>query len=338
MFFDDLCCVAHLYTCIYGDYAAKIRKCGQKFLYCRMAILPPYLKPGDTIGITCPAGFLPLEKAETCIKILQEWGFKVKVGKTLGSQFNYFSGTDEERLTDFQQMLNDDSVQAVLCGRGGYGVSRIIDHLDFTSFQKNPKWIIGFSDITVLHSHIYTKFNIASLHSPMAAAFNDEEYKNPFVQSMRTALTGEAADYSCSSHPYNKEGNITGELVGGNLSLLAHLTGSESSINTKNKILFMEDVGEYLYNVDRMLIQLQRSGQLENLKALIIGGFTDMKDTTTSFGQDIYDVLNDKVKNYHYPVCFNFPVSHEKENYALKIGQQYNLVITKEKTVLKELA
>ena len=186
---------------------------------------PPYLKKGDTIGITCPAGYLAIAKAQACIETLQSWGFDVMVGKTLGSKSkNYFSGTDEQRRDEMQAMLDDENINAILCGRGGYGVSRIIDGLDFTNFKKKPKWIIGFSDITVLHAHLYTKIKVASLHAPMATAFNDGE--NDFIKSLHKALIGKKAKYSCRAHPFNKKGNVTAELVGGNLSLLVHLTGT----------------------------------------------------------------------------------------------------------------
>ncbi len=299
-------------------------------------IIPPYLKQGDTIGIVCPAGYMPSEKAQTCIEVLQQWGFKVKTGKTLGNQFHYFSGTDEERLQDLQQMLDDAEVKAILCGRGGYGLSRMIDHINFKKFEKHPKWIIGFSDITILHAHIVQNYKIATLHAPMAAAFNDEGYNNQYVQSLRTALTGEPAKYSHLPHAFNTTGECEGRLVGGNLALVAHLVGSSSIYNTKNKILFLEDVGEYVYNVDRMMIQLKRSGMFEKLAGCIIGGFTDMKDTTTPFGQDVYDVIKFHLKDYDYPVCFQFPVSHEKENYALKVGVKYQLQVTANAVLLNE--
>ena len=302
-----------------------------------MITIPPYLKKGDTIGIVCPAGFMPFEKAQTCINTLQQWGYKVKIGKTLGNQFHYFSGTDEERLQDLQQMLDDDSVQAILCGRGGYGVSRIIDALNFKRFKKNPKWIIGYSDITVLHAHLFTKLKIASLHSPMAAAFNDGGSENEFIQSLRKALTGRKMNYNCSSHVLNRKGKSDGVLVGGNLSLMVHLVGSASDVNTKNNILFLEDVGEYLYNIDRMFIQLKRSGKLDDLAGLVIGGFTDMKDTTIPFGQDVYDLIFDKIKEYNYPVCFDFPVSHCEKNYALKVGVEHSLNVDDKKVTLKEI-
>lgn len=299
---------------------------------------PPYLKKGDTIGITCPAGYMAAEKAQICITVLQQWGYRVMVGKTLGSDsVNYFSATDENRRDELQAMLDDKSINAILCGRGGYGVGRIIEQLDFTKFKKNPKWLIGFSDITVLHSHIYSNLKIASLHAPMAAAFNDGEYKNEFIRSLQKAVTGKKAKYNCMAHPFNRPGTISGELVGGNLSLLAHLTGTSSDINTKNKILFIEDIGEYIYNIDRMLYQLKRSGKLTQLGGLIIGGFTDMKDTERPFGKTVYEAIHEIISDYNYPACFGFPVSHSKENYALKVGGQYQLKISRNKTYLSEI-
>ncbi|AXY77712.1 LD-carboxypeptidase [Paraflavitalea soli] len=302
-----------------------------------MVKVPGYLEPGDTIGITCPAGYMAAAKAQTCIETLQQWGYQVKVGATLGSDSaTYFSGTDDERLGDLQSMLDDDTVKAILCGRGGYGMGRIIDRVDFKAFKKNPKWIIGFSDITVLHAHLYSNYKIASLHAPMAAAFNDEGFNNEYVQSLRKALEGKTARYSCEAHDFNHKGEAIGELVGGNLSLIAHGIGTPSDIKTKGRILFLEDVGEYLYNIDRMLYQLKRGGKLDKLAGLIIGGFTDNKDTERPFGKTVYEIIHEVVKGYDYPVCFNFPVSHEKENYALKVGVGYKLKVGKGKVVLEE--
>ncbi|HEX4374124.1 MAG TPA: LD-carboxypeptidase [Puia sp.] len=302
-----------------------------------MIKIPPYLQTGDTIGIICPAGYMSFEKAQTCINTFESWGYKIKIGKTLGSDSqNYFSGNDEERLTDLQQMLDDDEVKAVFCARGGYGIGRIIEQINFKKFKKDPKWIIGFSDVTILHSHIYSNYKIASLHAPMASAFNNDEYKNEFVQSLKNVLEGKKIKYDCAIHEFNKKGEAVGELIGGNLTLLAHLTGSSSDIKTKGKILFLEDVGEYLYNIDRMFYQLKRNGKLNKLAGLVIGGFSNMKDTERPFGKSVYEIINDVLKEYDYPVCFNFPVSHEKENYALKIGVGYKLKIAKNKVTLEE--
>ncbi|TKK67803.1 LD-carboxypeptidase [Ilyomonas limi] len=293
-----------------------------------MITMPSYLQNGDMIGVICPSGYMPLENMETCLQVLEQWGFKVKKGKTLGTHFNYFSGTNEERLADLQQMLDDENVKAILCARGGYGLSRIIDKIDFTSFPEKPKWIVGYSDITILHSHLFNNYHIASLHSPMAAAFNNGGSETEYVQSLLKALTGMHYTYRCEAYKLNRVGTATGELVGGNLCLLAHLVGSKSSIDTKGKLLFIEDIGEYIYNIDRLMIQLQRAGKLDDLAGLIVGSFADMKDTVIPFGASVYDVIYDAIKGYGYPVCFNFPVGHTQENYALKHGIAHTLEVS----------
>ena len=302
-----------------------------------MITIPPYLKKGDTIGITCPAGYMAKEKAQACIDTLQQWGFTVMVGKTLGSNSdNYFAGTDEERLFELQAMLDSEEINAILCGRGGYGVSRIIDKLDFKKFKRKPKWIIGYSDITVLHCHLHSKIKTASLHSPMAAAFNDGVKGNEFIESLHKAITGKRSTYKSGVYAFNKTGKSSGELVGGNLALLVNMIGTASDINTKNKILFIEDIGEYIYSTDRMMIQLKRSGKLDNLAGLVVGNFTDTKDTERPFGKTVYQAIHDIVKDYDYPVCFNFPVGHAKENYSLKTGVNYQLTITNKSVSLSE--
>ena len=286
---------------------------------------PPYLQKGDTIGIVCPSGFMAADKAANCIETLKKWGYKVKVGSTLGNQFNYFSGTDEERLADLQAMMDDSTVKAILCGRGGYGLSRIIDQINFKTFVKQPKWIVGYSDITLLHLHVLSRYRIATIHSPMAAAFNDGQYKNKYVQSLKKLLAGGKAAYTSKAHVLNRMGKASGKLVGGNLSLLCHTCGTPSEPKTDGRILFLEDVGEYIYNIDRMFYQLERAGKFDKIAGLIIGGFTDMKDTTTPFGKNVLEAINDVVKEFAFPVCFQFPVGHTDENYALKIGVEYEL-------------
>jgi muramoyltetrapeptide carboxypeptidase len=290
-------------------------------------ITPPYLQPGDAIGLVCPAGYMPTEKFATCIQTLQDWGYQTVVGKTPGHQYHYFAGTDAERLADLQQMLDDDNIKAILCARGGYGTSRIIDEVNWKKFKANPKWIIGFSDVTVLHSCLLTQLQTASLHAPMAAAFNDGNAQNEYIQSLRDALCGKPLTYKTTAHPANRKGNSKGVLAGGNLALLAHQIGTATDINTDGKILFIEDIGEYYYATDRLLVQLQRSNKLKNLAGLIVGHFSDMKDTTVPFGQSVEEMILEKVKEYNYPVCFNFPVGHDKENVALKIGKTYQLKV-----------
>jgi muramoyltetrapeptide carboxypeptidase len=299
--------------------------------------IPPYLSPGDTIGILCPSGYMPYEKASAAIETLTGWGFNVVPGKTLGNQFHYFSGTDRERLNELQQMMDDHNIKAIFCARGGYGLGRIIDRLSFKKFKKRPKWIIGYSDITVLQLHLFSNYKIASLHAPMAAAFNDGEFNNQYIQSLHDTIVGRKANYASPGNVFNQKGKASGILVGGNLSQVTHLIGTSSDIKAKNKILFIEDVGEYIYNIDRMMYQLKRSGKLDDLSGLIVGRFTEMKDTGIPFGQRPDEVIRDIVKDYDYPVCFNFPVSHEKENYALKIGIKYRLTVSRTSTELKEV-
>jgi len=299
--------------------------------------LPSYLQPDDSIALLCPAGYMARDKAITCIETLKSWGYRVREGKTLGGPSeNYFSGTDDQRLAELQQNLDDPEIKAILCGRGGYGLTRIIDRIDFSRFEKDPKWIIGYSDVTVLHAHIWSNYKIATLHAPMASAFNDGEAGNVYIQSLRHAIVGQSASYICQGHPFNRPGIASGRLIGGNLSLLAHLTGSSSEIKTKGRILFLEDVGEYRYNIDRMLYQLKRSGKFDQLAGLIIGGFTDIKDTTRPFGVSVEEIIRDVVKEFDYPVCFGFPVSHEKENYALKIGVKHTLEVGLQSASLQE--
>jgi muramoyltetrapeptide carboxypeptidase len=302
-----------------------------------MIKMPPYLQKGDTIGMVCPSGYMSQEKVQTCITTMESWGYRIKTGATVGgTSANYFSGTDEERLNDFQQMLDDDEVKALFCARGGYGMSRIIDQVSFKKFKKQPKWIIGYSDITVLHSHLYSNHYISSLHAPMAAAFEDEGYKNEYILSLKNALEGKKLKYACPPHAFNIKGEAIGELVGGNLALISHLVGTDSDLKTRGRILFIEDIGEYLYSIDRMMLQLKRNGKLAKLAGLVVGGFSDIKDTDRPFGKTAYEIIRDTVKEYSYPVCFGFPVSHEKENYALRVGVGYKLKVGKSKIVLEE--
>lgn len=300
-------------------------------------IIPPYLQPGDTIGITCPAGYVAPERIAFCMEILARWGFKVKVGKTVGTGEFYFSGKDEERLDDLQEMLDDDQVKALLMGRGGYGTSRIIDQLDFTRFQAHPKWICGFSDITVLHSHIHETIGIATLHSPMCGAFSKDTEHTAYIQSVRKAITGEPLAYTIPASAYNRNGKATGMIVGGNLAIMAHLSGSSSQLNTKDKILFIEDIGEHLYNIDRLLLNLKRSGQLDHLKGLVVGSFTDLQDTERPFGQTLEEIVWDKVAEYDYPVVFNFPCGHDTINVSLPLGMNYSLDAAADTVIIQQL-
>ena len=293
--------------------------------------IPPYLQPGDTIAVVCPAGFMPAERAKACIQTLKKWGYKVVKGKTLGGKSkNYFSGTDEERLHDLQQCIDDPNINAILCGRGGYGTTRILDGIDWKAFKKNPKWIIGFSDITVLHGYMHEQLGIASIHGPMAGAFNNGKGEDRFTFSLKDSLEGKPVQYISTSHPFNRTGKVKAPVIGGNLCLMAHSIGSNAEYNTDGKILFIEDIGEQLYNIDRMILQLKRAGKLKKLKGLIVGGFSDNKDTERPFGKTAYEIIAEAVKEYRYPTCFGFPISHERENVAIAIGQTYALEINED--------
>jgi muramoyltetrapeptide carboxypeptidase len=302
-----------------------------------MNVFPPNLKKGDTIGIVCPSGYMSSERIVACVNTLKGWGFKVKVGKTVGGvSLNYFSGTDAERLEDLQGMLDNENVSAILFGRGGYGLSRIIDQISFKKFRKSPKWILGYSDVTLLHAHIFANYEIVTAHSPMAGAFQEAGSDDPYIQSVWNVLTGGKLYYSCEPHAFNRKGEVEGILMGGNLTLLAHAVGGPSDFKTKGLILFIEDIGEYLYNVDRMLHQLKAAGKFQKPAALIVGQLTDLKDTERPFGQDAYEMIRDILSGYDYPVCYGFPVGHVRENYALKCGAAYRLKINREKVILEE--
>jgi muramoyltetrapeptide carboxypeptidase len=297
---------------------------------------PKYLTKGSVIGITCPSGYVSHDRVAHAIKVLERWGFAVKLGKTVGTEHHYFSGDDNARLADLQRMLDDPAIGAVLMGRGGYGMSRIIDDIDFSSFAQNPKWVCGFSDITILHNHMQARFDICSLHSPMCGAFKPETENEEHLKSFYAALTGESLYYHAPPHGLNRLGEIEGRLTGGNLAILAHLTGSASEVSTDGKILFIEDIGEHLYNIDRLMLNLKRAGKLDNLKGLVVGGLTDLQDTERPFGQTAEEIIFDKVKEYNYPVCFNFPCGHQDVNYTLKLNANHKLSISETGTTLAD--
>jgi muramoyltetrapeptide carboxypeptidase len=297
----------------------------------------PYLKQGSVIGITCPASYVSLQQIEYAAGILSSYGFSIRLGKTCGTQHFYFSGDDDARLNDLQEMMDDPGINAILMGRGGYGMSRIIDRLDLTKFQQRPKWICGFSDIVVLLNHLQANYNMPSLHSPMCNAYKPETLNAPHLKSFLDAITGQPLVYNIPPSPHNRPGTAQGILTGGNLAILAHLTGSASEVDTSGKILFIEDISEYLYNADRLLLNLKRAGKLDKLQALIVGGFTDMQDTERPFGQTIEEIIFDKVKEYDYPVCFNFPCGHQEINYTLTIGMEHRLNVNAQGVVLEKV-
>jgi muramoyltetrapeptide carboxypeptidase len=291
--------------------------------------IPPYLNPGDVIGITSPAGYITLAQIQPAIQLLGSWGFNIQIGNTIGKRDFSLGGTDEERATDLQHMLDDPNVKAIMCARGGYGAVRIIDRLDFSKFKERPKWIIGFSDITVLHCHLNRQLHIASIHSKMCNSFpSDWTLAEPIqietILSIRQVLSGQAVKYTAAAVNGNRNGRVAATLIGGNLSIIESLSGSESDIKTEGKILFVEDTGEYLYNIDRMFWNLKRNGKLSNLKGLIIGGFKlKPDDPGDEFGRTVYEIVTEKIKEYDYPVCFDFPIGHQKDNFALKCGAKH---------------
>jgi muramoyltetrapeptide carboxypeptidase len=303
---------------------------------------PPYLKKGDTIGITSPAGWITQQEMQPAIEVLQNWGYKIQIGNAIGKKDFTFGGTDEDRLNDFQKMLDDPKINAIMCARGGYGSVRIVDRINWTKFKVNPKWIIGFSDITVLHNHVHNNLQVASIHSKMTNSFPDdwntaEPIQIETILSIRDALSGKKMNYSAVPNAKNKQGISTGILVGGNLKTIESLSGSASDIKTDGKILFVEDTGEYLYSIDRMFWNLKRTGKLKNLKALIIGGFkVKPDDAGEEFGKAIEEIVLEKIKDRNYPVCFDFPVGHQRNNFALKCGVQHRLSVKDDEVTLIE--
>ena len=306
-------------------------------------ISPTFLKAGDIIGITAPAGYITSDEIRSAVQKMETWGYKIKIGETIDKRDFTFGGTDEERARDFQQMLDDPKIKAIMCARGGYGVVRIIDKLNWDKFKVKPKWIIGFSDVTVIHSHLNKNFGIASIHSKMCNSFPDdwslaEPIQVETIEAIQLALSGEKMKYTVTPNPQNKLGTADGVLIGGNLKMLETLAGTRSDINTAGKILFVEDTGEYMYSIDRMFWNLKRTGKLSLLKGLIIGGFkVKVDEDSDDFGRTLQDVVLEKVKAYHYPVCFDFPVGHQRNNYALKCGVKHRLTISSENVILKEV-
>jgi muramoyltetrapeptide carboxypeptidase len=295
---------------------------------------PPNLKIGDKIAITCPAKKLP-GPIDSAIKLLESWGLEVVLGSTVTASHYQYAGTDEERRSDFQQFLNDKSIKAIIAARGGYGTIRIIDDLDFNAFKKHPKWIVGFSDITVLHSHIFEMCSIQTIHGQMP--LNVPDGTKPSLESLRKALFGEELMYVIPGNALNRPGIVQGELIGGNLTLLAILNNSISDMDYTDKILFIEDVGEYSYSIDRLLWNLRRSGKLAKLKGLVVGGFTDLKDNDIPFGSTIEQIILEHTQDYSYPVCFDFPAGHISDNHALILGRNIELIVESTEASLKFL-
>jgi muramoyltetrapeptide carboxypeptidase len=291
----------------------------------------PYLKKGDKIAITCPAKKLPHPMTDA-VALLQSWGLEVVLGDTVSASYHQFAGDDDLRARDLQRFIDDDSIKAMIAARGGYGVIRMIDRVDFSRFAQHPKWLVGFSDITVLHTHLFAGYQAQTIHGQMPINIPDASARS--LDTLRKALFGEPLSYEFVSHGLNRSGNSNGILIGGNLSLLVAVSGSVSDIDYSGKILFIEDVGEYLYAIDRMLRNLKRAGKLANLAGLIVGGFTDVKDNDIPFGQTVPEIIMDIVKEYSYPVCFDFPAGHIPDNCSLIFGRPMDLSVQEQQVVV----
>lgn len=292
---------------------------------------PPYLTIGDTVAITCPAKKLTRDILDA-VTLLESWGLNVVLGETVKASWHQFAGTDELRASDMQLFLDDPNIKAIFAARGGYGTIRIIDRIDFSVFKKHPKWIIGFSDITVLHSHIQAVYKTESIHGQMPLTIPDGSSVS--LETLKKALFNEALDYKYTSAVKNRSGEANAVLIGGNLTLLVMMAGSVSEQDYSEKILFLEDVGEYLYSLDRMMWNLKRSGKLTNLKGLIVGSFTEMKDNDIPFGQTAEQIIMEHVKEFDYPVCFNFPAGHINDNRALIFGRKVNMLVEEQNVSL----
>ncbi len=287
-------------------------------------IIPPFLKPGDRIRIVSPAGKVQKDKILPGIELLQDEGYEVVVGRhVFGKNFQY-SGTDLQRAADLQEAINDPETRAIICARGGYGSLRIIEKTDFSPLLKNPKWLVGFSDVTAFHV-VLNKLGIASIHGAMPGFFLDDKKPSKSFFSLMELLSTGSSEAKIQAEENNRYGSCSGELVGGNLSLLYSLQGTPWQLETSGKILFIEDLSEYLYHLDRMMQNLRLSGQLKNLAGLVVGGFTDMKDNDSPFGKSAYEIILEAVQNYQFPVCYNFPAGHIPKNLALMFGGTYRL-------------
>ena len=295
-------------------------------------MLKPLL-PGDKIAIIATARKITVPELETAIQYFKSWGLEVVTGKTIGASYNQFAGDDALRLQDLQEMLDNPNIKAIVCARGGYGTTRFIDQVDFSSFKKNPKWLVGFSDVTALHSHIHN-LNLESVHGIMPVLFPRQGTEDS-IESLRRILFGEDIYYTAPAHAFNRSGMGQGQLVGGNLSMLHTLTGTRSDIDTSGKILFLEDLDEYLYHIDRMLVHLDRSGKLANLAGLLVGDMSDMHDNAIPFGKTAYEIINEHTGKYNYPVSYGFPVGHEPLNLALVCGREAVLEVNSEGSNLR---
>jgi muramoyltetrapeptide carboxypeptidase len=293
-------------------------------------IQPELLKSGDTISILAPSGVLNNfdKKIEKAINIFKSWGLNVVLGNHIYDKNGHFAGTDKNREKDFQKALDNKNIKAIWCARGGYGAVRIIDKLNFDNYLKNPKWIIGFSDITVIHNKL-NFLNSESIHAMMITGFEDIGQNNDSLSKLKNVLFGDSLSYSITSNKNNKTGKSEGIIVGGNLTLIQSTIGSKTELKMKDKILFIEEIGEYAYHIDRMLYSLKRAGYFENCKGLIVGQISDVKKNTTDFGRSINELILDVLDEYNFPILFDFPAGHEKTNFPIILGRKVILEVSK---------
>ena len=299
-------------------------------------VQPPYLKAGDTVAIVAPSGILKNKDTEIqkAKDLLKSWGLNYVIGKHVFNQNNHFAGTDDERCEDFQQAMDDPTIKAIWCARGGYGTVRILDKLDYSKFRKKPKWIIGYSDITALHSQVHNE-GFESMHAMMCASLQDDpETIKETISTFKDALFGKPLHYVLAGSTYNKTGSVSGELVGGNLSILYSMLGSKTNIDTSGKILFIEEIGEYKYHIDRMLQSLKRAGYFDNCKGVIVGDITKLRKNTTLWGSSVEQLILDALSEYDFPIAFNMPAGHEKDNRAMILGRTVELTVSSEQSTV----
>lgn len=296
-------------------------------------IRPAYLKKGDKIAIISTARKISIEELKTSIKTFESWGLEVILGPNLFKKQHQFAGSDEDRLSDLQWVLDSSEIKAAICARGGYGTTRFIDKLDFTKFKNNPKWICGFSDVTALIGSINAQ-GIQALHSTMPIFF-DGKTTDKSIESLKDSLFGNELNYLSQPSKLNKTGVASGKIIGGNLSILNNIIGTKSDFDWKGKILFIEDLDEYLYHIDRMMVHLDRFDKLKGLAGLIVGSMSDMHDNTIPFGKNVQEIILEHTAKYKYPICFDFPIGHEKENRAITCGAEVNLTINSDQIKLE---
>lgn len=294
-------------------------------------IAPPWLKKGDKIGVVSMASILDKPRLFSGKKLMEDkFKLEVVLGKNVLLKHHNFAGTDEQRLQDFQEMLNNSEIKTIIAGRGGYGSTRIIDAVDWTSFKTNPKWIVGFSDITAVHQKIQS-MGYQSIHGPMVVTLTKDQKS---TKSLHEALLGKILNYKETIHKLNRMGTGEGPIIGGNLCLLAHNIGSKADIPFDGKILFLEDISEYLYNIDRMMVQLKRAGKLNNLAGLVVGQFSDAKENSTKFGKSAFGIIKEHTEGYGYPITFNFPIGHDTKNRAIRCGENMLLTVANDMVTL----